>query len=244
MLFSALGSYMMRLNGAFESQSLTASEQLPVALFSLLFSANIVVGNAALNYVSVSLVQVVRSVIPGLTLLLSMLLLGKQFDRIYYVVIALIVFGVAFASYGEVQFHFLGFICTLLVCFLSSLKSVTSQKFLVGKLKFHPFDLLLRMSWMAAVQMFVLALILEREDILNWCAKWRNDIDSGGPDQTTMFISLLVLNGTLVSKTIFCFVLFLVFVFCLFCFCSSCLSIVFPIFVFDFFCLFVDRRLC
>jgi hypothetical protein len=77
MIFSAGGSYIMKLNGAFEYQALSYREQIPVspfmrnpcvilnndidrkvALFSVLFCANIVVGNAALRYVAVSLVQV------------------------------------------------------------------------------------------------------------------------------------------------------------------------------------------
>lgn len=35
--------------------------------------------------------------------------LGRSFDRVYYAVIALIVIGVGLASYGEVEFHALGF---------------------------------------------------------------------------------------------------------------------------------------
>jgi uncharacterized membrane protein len=139
-------------------------------LFSLLFSSNIVVGNSALKYVPVSLVQVVRSVIPGLTLVLSMLVLGKRYASTYYWTILLIIVGVALASIGELEFHFVGFLLTVLVCFLSSLKSVVSQKFLVGKLQFHPFELLQRMSWLSALQMLIMSLIMEKDAISEW---WR-----------------------------------------------------------------------
>jgi drug/metabolite transporter (DMT)-like permease len=204
MLFSLGGSYLMLLNRQFDYQKLTVQEQIPVALFSVLFCANIVVGNAALRYVAVSLVQVVRSIIPGLTLILSMVVLGKSFESIYYGVVTLIVVGVALASYGEVEFHVFGFLLTLLVCFLSSLKSVTSQRFLVGKLKFHPFDLLLRMSWMAAVQMALLSLVFEREGILTWWAQ-RHAAPTDDDDGTSLasgngmlfFALSLTLNGSL-----------------------------------------------
>ena len=182
---------------SYETQQLNLREQIPVALFSVLFCANIVVGNSALRYVPVSLVQVVRSVIPGVTMGLSMVILGKTYSRAYFLVVALIMGGVALASLGEVEFHMLGFLLTVLVCFLSSTKSVVSQKFLVGKLKFHPFELLMRMASLAAVQMALLTYILEADAISEW---WRVRTTDALPDtamDTQQFMLLLAANGAM-----------------------------------------------
>ena len=51
-------------------------------LFSLLFLSNIVVGNASLRFISVSFVQIVRSIIPGVTMVLSYVLLKKTYANI------------------------------------------------------------------------------------------------------------------------------------------------------------------
>ncbi len=42
-----------------------------MAMFSLLFAANILVGNASLKFVSVSFNQVMRATVPGISMLLS-----------------------------------------------------------------------------------------------------------------------------------------------------------------------------
>jgi len=198
MIFSCIGSTLVLKTGNYATQQLTLREQVPVILFSVLFCANIVVGNLALKFVAVSLVQVVRSIIPGVTMALSMLLLGRTYERAYYWVVALIVFGVALASAGEVEFHVFGFVATVLVCFLSSTKSVMAQKFLVGKLKFHPFELLQRMSLLAALQMALLAYFIEYDYIRDW---WRIKsefaADVGDNSAQTSFLVRLALNGVL-----------------------------------------------
>lgn len=197
MLCSAIGSEIVLRAGAYDMAPLSVGEQVQLLFFSLLFSSNIIVGNSALKYVPVSLVQVVRSVIPGLTLVLSMLVLGKSYASSYYWTILVIVLGVALASAGEVEFHLVGFLLTVLVCFLSSLKSVVSQKFLVGKLNFHPFVLLQRMSWLSAVQMLVFSLALEKAGLEEW---WRvNDTDAAEGERLnrTQFALLLLANGAM-----------------------------------------------
>jgi drug/metabolite transporter (DMT)-like permease len=197
MVCSALGSEIVLRTGAYDMAPLSMAEQLQLFLFSLLFSANIVVGNSALKYVPVSLVQVVRSVIPGLTLMLSMFVLGKKYSSSYYWTILLIVIGVALASAGEVEFHFVGFLLTVLVCFLSSLKSVVSQKFLVGKLNFHPFVLLQRMSWMSAAQMLVMSLLLEKTAMQDWWKVHDTDAIAGQGLDRVQFALLLLANGAM-----------------------------------------------
>lgn len=166
-------------------QTFQKKDQVSLMAFSVLFCANIMTGNLALNFVSVSLVQVVRSTIPGITMFLSMIILGKQYDRTYYYTISMVVFGVAIASLGEVEFHAIGFVWTVTVCFLSSLKSVMTAKFLVGSLKLHEFDLLQRMSTYAIPQLTLASLLFETEGIRLW---WREN-------GTLQFLFILTFNG-------------------------------------------------
>jgi drug/metabolite transporter (DMT)-like permease len=185
MIFSALCSMITLKTQGINQQQFQRKDQISIMLFSVLFCANIMVGNLCLNYVSVSLVQVVRSTIPGITLFLSMIILSKTYERVYFYTIGLVVFGVGLASYGEVEFHYVGFLWTIVVCFLSSLKSVMSAKFLVGSLKLHEFDLLQRMSTYAIPQLLFFSVILERNEIIEW---W-------GANGGMTFALLLSMNG-------------------------------------------------
>lgn len=134
-------------------------EHITMFLFSLLFCSNILSGNIGLRYVPVSLVQCVRSTIPGVTMFLSMFILDKKYTIKHYTTVFLVVVGVLIATATTVEFHPVGFAFTVLVCFLSSLKSVMTNKFLVSKgLKLHPFDLLNRMSTYSILHLGVTAL--------------------------------------------------------------------------------------
>lgn len=138
-------------------------------LFSILFMSNILTGNFGLRYVSVSLVQVVRSTIPGITIALSIILLNKRYSLKHYLAIFLIVVGVILASLGEVEFHLTGFVSVVLVCFLSALKSVLSNKFLIGSMSFHPFVLLYYMSLFSFLQLYVISIVIgELQDAVYW----------------------------------------------------------------------------
>jgi drug/metabolite transporter (DMT)-like permease len=194
MVCSSVGSYFVMRASGIRMQSLSGAENIPIVLFSVLFTANIVVGNSALRWVNVSLVQVVRSLIPGITMVLSTRLLGKSYTRQYYYIIGLVCFGVTIASLGEVEFNALGFSLTLLVCFLSSLKSVMTNKFLVGKLQFHPFELLFRMSSLASIQMAIVGWWLESEDVGEW---WSVVSDEEGSIDPQAFGLALAANGAM-----------------------------------------------
>lgn len=53
----------------------------------------------------------------------------------------------------------IGLIIQIIGCFLSSCKSVTASKFLVGNLKFHPIELAYRMAFYAVIQMFFFGIL-------------------------------------------------------------------------------------
>eukprot|EP01105_Mastigella_eilhardi_P025019 TRINITY_DN6656_c0_g1_i1.p1 TRINITY_DN6656_c0_g1~~TRINITY_DN6656_c0_g1_i1.p1 ORF type:complete len:371 (-),score=120.54 TRINITY_DN6656_c0_g1_i1:70-1182(-) len=145
-------------------------EYMTMLLMSILFFSNILTGNVGLRFVPVSLVQCVRSTTPGITMALSMVILGKRYSRMHFVSVALVVLGVATATYTTVEFHLVGFLFVVAVCFLSSLKSVMTSLFLTQKdMRFHPFDLLQRMSVMSTCHLLIVALVVgEPAQVLAW----------------------------------------------------------------------------
>ena len=158
----------------------------------MLFCMNIVVGNLSINFTSVAMSQVIRSSIPGFTMLLSYQLLSKTFSTAHILTVGLVIVGVALATYGDLEFTWLGFLLTVTGCLLSSLKSITTSVFLVGDLKFHPMELILRMATFAIPQMALLAFLYgETHEIFGLGP------DHEGFDFYPALLVALAVNGTM-----------------------------------------------
>eukprot|EP01120_Amphizonella_sp_Union-15-10_P001334 TRINITY_DN113_c0_g2_i1.p1 TRINITY_DN113_c0_g2~~TRINITY_DN113_c0_g2_i1.p1 ORF type:complete len:339 (-),score=46.89 TRINITY_DN113_c0_g2_i1:29-1045(-) len=200
MLVTCICTWSANTYFGFPRKSLDIDGHYRVFFFAVLFCANVMLGNVALHFLSVSLVQVVRSTIPGIAMLLSFILLGKGYNKYYLYSVSMVVVGVGLASFGEdkSQFNILGFTLTVLVCFLSALKSVLSQKFLAQM--FHPMDLLSRMTTYSVVFMFILGNVTgEHQAILNdWWPKIQEQ------HAELWGISSLLLNGFLAFLLNFC----------------------------------------
>ena len=136
---------------------LTWRESIYALGFSTIFCANIVVGNSSIRHASVALVQVVRAIIPGITMCLSVPLLGARFTAEHVAAVLVVAVGVALAAYGDIECTTLGLTLTVVGCLLASLKGITAKAFLSGRLQLDPLDLAYRMSTMAGVQMVLLA---------------------------------------------------------------------------------------
>lgn len=140
-------------------------------------------------------------------MVLSIILLRSKYSNQHYSIIMMVVVGVSLASLGEIHFVWVsnfdlllisivllmvlkvGFLLTLLVCFLSSLKSVLTSLLMSGSHSFHPFDLLMKMSFIASIQLLIWGYLLGEIEGLN---KWLNNMNS----KISLFFMLL-LNGVI-----------------------------------------------
>jgi len=159
-------------------------------LFSSLFTLNIVMGNLSLKLASVELVQITRSVIPGITMALSVLLWAKRYSLAQYSSVAIVIIGVALAMYGELELMTItipSVIIILLGCVLSSSKSITAGRFLQNR-NIPPLVLAKNMSKLAVPQMLVLSFLLGELTTVweNWDETW-----------TANTIAALIINGML-----------------------------------------------
>lgn len=98
-----------------------------VVAYSTLYAANIAVSNASLGLVSVPFHQIIRSMCPIFTAILSIALLAKQPSSAVLRALVPVVFGAALSCLGELSFTSKGFLLTLLGTFLAALKTVATN---------------------------------------------------------------------------------------------------------------------
>lgn len=130
-----------------------------IVAFSIIFSANIAIGNASLRHVTVNFNQVLRSLVPAVVMVASSIFLKKAYSNAQKVALLPVVGGIMLACAGEMHYTYVGFAMTWLCVLLAATKVVASNVVLTGPLKLQPMDLLTKLCPLATAELIALSFL-------------------------------------------------------------------------------------
>jgi solute carrier family 35 protein E3 len=134
---------------------------LPPPLLSVIFILNIVLGNFSLHFVPVSFMQTVKSAVPAFTYLFQVVLAYRQFEVDTAASLIPVVFGVMLATWTEVNFNFIGFMCAIIASVTTAIQSIVSSFLLTGALKMDAVNLVYNLAPISSVLLFPFVIVFE-----------------------------------------------------------------------------------
>ncbi|CAL8575140.1 hypothetical protein XPA_001082 [Xanthoria parietina] len=152
-----VGTQILLSRGIFTLKTLTGRDTAMLSAFSILYTANIAVSNVSLAMVTVPFHQTVRALTPVFTVAIYRLVFQGVYGTDTYMSLVPVIVGVMLASYGDLNATVLGFVMTMLGCFLAAVKTVTTNRLQTAGLRLGALELLYRMSPIACMQSLAVA---------------------------------------------------------------------------------------
>lgn len=170
--------------GYFRLSRLGRKENLALAAFSCLFTANIALSNLSLDMVSVPFYQTMRMLTPIFTIAIYRVWYSRTYSSMTYISLIPLIIGAGMTTVGEMSFSDAGFALTIIGVLLSALKTVVTNRFMTGSLALPPVEFLMRMSPLAALQALICAFLTGE------VAQFREKLSTNTYAPTSMVLAL------------------------------------------------------
>ena len=95
-----------------------------ILILSVISAVSIACGNLALKHLYISFVKMILAMTPLATVLISRLLLGREYDQFTYLSMVPLCFGAVLCTIGEVNFSIFGFVAAFTATMLRAGKCV------------------------------------------------------------------------------------------------------------------------
>lgn len=154
---------------------------------SLLITLNVGFGNAGLRFASVTLREVIRGLVPAVTMLLSVIILGRRYGLPLVAALIPVTLGAMLCAYGDGEFTWLGFWVVAASAVLAGAKGVCTYLLLIGAESPSPVSLLAQLSPLAAIQLLVLSFFTGEIDALSQA--WAANTIAQGPVAMMVILS-------------------------------------------------------
>lgn len=132
------------------------SRRWTMAAYSVLYTVSIAISNVSLQYVTLSLHQMIRSACPAIGIAIEFALFGKRQPLAIALATVPVVVGVALASIGELGagsgVTAFGVVLTVAGAVLASAKTIATSRIMVGPMRLEPIELLRSMAPFALAQ--------------------------------------------------------------------------------------------
>jgi len=163
MLFSwSMCRIYIAIDGRSRGRWLTISEQVQKVLpLAACFAASVAMGNLSLKYIYPSFNQMLGSMSPLITVLMSVVLLKKQYSPWTWASMPVLCGGLALCSAHEVHFHLIGGLFATGATVLRGAKSIMQGKLLDPGEKIDSVTLLCYMAPWAAALLLAMAVFTE-----------------------------------------------------------------------------------
>lgn len=153
------------VRGGLKGGGLTITQQLKqIAPLSLCFALSVAMGNLSLKYIYPSFNQMLGAMSPLITVLLAVVLEGKQFPMQTWISMPVICLGLCVCGMKELNFNALGAFYATGATILRALKSIIQGRLLSPDQKLDSVTLLYYMAPLSAVWLSLIGLVMEGKE--------------------------------------------------------------------------------
>lgn len=133
---------------------------------STIFILNIALSNISLQYIPASFMQTMRGTVPLFTFIFEIFTEKRIFKFQTFLLLLPIVFGVILATWTEINFNWIGFLCAVFSSIAISIQNILASLYFKEQLKLDPINMIYHTSFVSLILLLPFSYYTE-SDFLN-----------------------------------------------------------------------------